>query len=58
MSRVTFFELSASNYNASITFFNRVFNREFSVVEESMYWLIRRGNDDSFGINGDFEKRK
>lgn len=59
MSRVTHFEIHASDPERAVKFYNLVLGWQFQKWEGPMpYWLITTGPDDQPGINGGLTLRR
>jgi uncharacterized protein len=59
MSRVTHFEIHASDPERAVNFYKTVLGWEFQKWEGPMpYWLITTGPDDQPGINGGLTLRR
>lgn len=59
MSRVTHFEIHASDPERAVNFYQKVLGWQFHKWEGPMpYWLITTGPDDQPGINGGLTQRR
>jgi hypothetical protein len=58
MSRAVHFEIHASNPQAAIDFYSRLFGWSFNKWEGGEYWIIHTGPDDQPGINGGLIPRR
>ena len=59
MSRVTHFEIHASDPERAVAFYQKVLGWQFHKWEGPMpYWLITTGPDDQPGINGGLTQRR
>ena len=58
MSRAVHFEIHASNPQAAIDFYSRLFGWSFNKWEGGDYWMIHTGPDDKPGINGGLIPRR
>ena len=58
MSRAVHFEIHASNPQAAIDFYSRLFGWSFNKWDGGDYWMIHTGPDDQPGINGGLIPRR
>jgi predicted enzyme related to lactoylglutathione lyase len=58
MSRAVHFEIHASNPQALIAFYSRLFGWTFNKWDGGDYWMIHTGADDKPGINGGLMPRR
>ncbi len=58
MSRAVHFEIHASDPEALIAFYARLFGWSFNKWEGGDYWMIHTGPDDQPGINGGLIPRR
>ncbi len=58
MARAVHFEIHASNPQALIEFYSRLFGWSFNKWEGGDYWMIHTGPDENPGINGGLLPRR
>lgn len=58
MSRAVHFEIHASDPQAAINFYSRLFGWSFNKWDGGDYWMIHTGPDDQPGINGGLIPRR
>ena len=58
MSRAVHFEIHASNPQAAIDFYSRLFGWSFNKWDGGDYWMIHTGPDEQPGINGGLIPRR
>ncbi len=58
MSRAVHFEIHASDPEALIAFYSRLFGWSFNKWDGGDYWMIHTGPDDQPGINGGLIPRR